>query len=137
MIGPSLYKLLTRARDVYSIVDDRVHFGCRPQDGKLPAIVLTQVSTTTPRTFKGAAGYETGRIQIDVFAPTYGAAKELAKALRDTLDNYSGVGDRPSYEIDRLEIEDERDMPSEPQSGRSTPVFGVSLDAVYQSHSDT
>ncbi|MGC4031479.1 MAG: DUF3168 domain-containing protein [Tepidisphaeraceae bacterium] len=136
MIGPSLLKLLLRSQPVYSVVVDRVYLGSRPQDSKLPAIVMTQVSRQTPRTYKGAAGYELGRMQIDILAATYGGAKELAEAVRTTLDNYSGVGDRPSYEIDRLEIEDERDIASE-QQGRSSPVFGVAFDAVYQAHNDT
>lgn len=132
MIEPAFRSLLVGNEPVAAIVADRVYFSAGPQDERRARIVLRTVSAVPGRTFKGRAGYVTGRMQVDCLAPTYPQAKQLTKAALSALDNYSGtVAD---VRVDLIECEDAADITTAPLEGKATPTFGVSIDARFMYH---
>lgn len=121
--------LLANNSTVPSLADNRVFFGNRPQNERRAGIVLTKTSEVTYQTLNGKAGYSIGRMQLDCLAPTYPAVKELAKAAKDTIENFTLAGGGVVDEtlIAYLEIEDEADIPMAPLLGEASPTYGVSL----------
>lgn len=131
MIEVAARLILTEAAPVADLVDGRVYFGVRPQDERRACIVLSLVSSNRAHTFDGAGGYTQGRLQVDCFAPTYPAAKGLANAAQDALDNFAGTKDETA--IDYIETSDARDVPVVVPQGREGPAtYGVTFDARFQ-----
>src|SRR5688500_14967470 len=129
MIEQSFYSLLSTTPAVTTIAGDRVFFNIRPQNERRPSLVLTRVSTVYFRTFKTTSGSVKGSMQIDALAPSYRVAKELAKAVRDVLDNF--VGTVTTTRFRWMQIEDEADIPTVPLEGKAEPTFGVSIDVRF------
>ncbi|RVV99702.1 DUF3168 domain-containing protein [Mesobaculum littorinae] len=68
----------------------RVNWGAHPQGAPWPGCVLTGVSDLGGHTLDGPTGVFAARVQIDCYAGTYGAAKQLSRAVRACLDGHSG-----------------------------------------------
>lgn len=66
-----------------------VDWAARPRGAALPGVVLTLVSDVSGHTHSGPDGLSEARVQVDVYAPTFAAAKRLARALRAGLDGHS------------------------------------------------
>jgi hypothetical protein len=132
VIEPAFLNLLKAAEPVAALVVDRIYFGVAPQNERRPRIVLTLVSANSPHVFGGAGGYTQGRMQLDVLAPTYPVAKELAAAARAAVDSkYSRTIDGTN--IHYIECGDSRDIPMMPPVGNELPTtYGVTFDARFQ-----
>jgi hypothetical protein len=74
----ALRDLLLQHAPIGVTVDRRVDWGVRPQGTALPAIVLSRISGLPQMTFAGPDGWNRDRIQIECWARTYKAAKDLA-----------------------------------------------------------
>ena len=72
-------------------VGQRIEWGTHPQGTPLPAIVLTVASGFEGVHMNGTGPHE-GRIQIDCYGMTYGAAKNAASAVVAALNAYRGGG---------------------------------------------
>jgi hypothetical protein len=129
MIEQSFYSLLSTTPAINAITNDRVYLGIRPQNERRPSIVITRVGTQLFRTFKTKGGSIKGSMQIDCLAPTYRVAKELAKAVRDRIDDFTGVVTTTKFLW--IQTDDEADIPTVPLEGKAEPTFGVSLDARF------
>ena len=70
----------------------RINWGTHPQGAGLPAVVLNTISDNEGLTQQGPDGLFEGRVQIDAYAATYEAAKQLSRAVRAVLHGYSGGG---------------------------------------------
>src|SRR3989304_2505917 len=68
----------------------RINWGAHPQGAALPAIVLTVIGDAESHTLAGPDGLSQGRVQVDCYAASYKAAKQLARAVRAALDGYRG-----------------------------------------------
>ena len=68
----------------------RINFGATPQGQPLPAIVLNTISDNGGHTLTGTDGLSVGRVQVDCYGDTYGAAKGLSQAAIAALDAYRG-----------------------------------------------
>lgn len=67
-----------------------VDWGSRPRDAALPGVVLYLVSENNGHTHNQGANRATrSRVQIDVFATTFGQAKVIARAIKARLDGYN------------------------------------------------
>lgn len=62
-----------------------------PEGVTQSAIVYQRISTRRYPTFEGDAGLITPRIQLDIYAPDYGQAKELAQAVVDEIESWDGT----------------------------------------------
>ena len=130
MIEPAFRLILQEAQPVAGLVGDRLYFVVAEQNERRPRIVLTLVSAVRGHTFQGRGGYVTGRMQVDCLAPTYQQAKELAKAAGDALDGFTGAKD--GTDIDYIETDETRDIPTAPPVGSSVPTtYGVTFDARF------
>lgn len=68
----------------------RVNWGSHPQGEQLPSMVMRLISDVEGYHMKGADGLSAARVQIDCYATTYGSAKQLANAVRDSLSGHRG-----------------------------------------------
>lgn len=84
--------ILLEASGVTALCGDRINWGGHPQGQPGPYIVLWVVSDFEGHTLEGPDGMSAGRVQVDVYAGTYGQAKQLARAVRGVLDGYSDGG---------------------------------------------
>ncbi|MGR3452880.1 DUF3168 domain-containing protein [Pseudooceanicola sp.] len=85
-----LRALLLADSGVTALASDRVNFGAHPQGEPLPAVVLNTISGAEGYTLSGPDGLLQARVQVDVYALTYGDAKRLARAVIAVLSGYSG-----------------------------------------------
>jgi len=68
----------------------RINWGAHPQGTGNPYIVLSMISDIEGIMMTGPDGLSQGRVQVDVYGPTYGAAKGAARAVRTLLHGYRG-----------------------------------------------
>lgn len=63
-----------------------VDWGARKRGATLPGIVLNVVSDLSEHTQDGPDGLSEARVQVDVYAASYGEAKAISRTLRRALD---------------------------------------------------
>lgn len=84
--------LLLASSGLTALVGTRINFGTHPQGSAFPAVVLNTVSDVEDYHMNGHGGLSDGRVQVDVYAGTYAAAKIAARAARSALHFYRGGG---------------------------------------------
>jgi hypothetical protein len=129
VIENAVHNLLSTTPLVTTIANDRVFFNVRPQNERRPSIVLTRTGTGFFRSMKKTAATVKGSMQIDVLAPTYPVAKQLARAVRNVLNGFKGQSTDTLFKW--IQIDDESDIPTTPLVGKAEPTFGVSLDISF------
>lgn len=82
--------LLLADGGVSAVVGTRINWGAHPQGAALPALVLNAISDVSGHTLEGPWAMSDGRVQIDCYAQSYGAAKTLGRSVRTALDGYKG-----------------------------------------------
>lgn len=90
-----LLAFLLEVPELQSIVNDRIYGMMRPQDGveQLPAITTQRITTQRQQLFCGVDNLVSADFQLDCY-DMGGGAYDLAKAVRKTLENFSGsMGD--------------------------------------------
>lgn len=110
--------ILLGSTAITSRVDRRVDWGMRPSGAGLPAITLTVVNDMDEPTLDGAGPAE-ARIQVDCYAATYGAAKQLARAVRTLLNCRSDAVFQGIFMVGSRDL---------PETDSVTPVHRVSMD---------
>ncbi|ABN78420.1 DUF3168 domain-containing protein [Cereibacter sphaeroides] len=88
----ALRALLLASSGVTALTEKRVNFGSHPQGAGFPYVVLNTISDREGLTVNGPDGLQQARVQIDCFAETYMAAKQLSRAVRAVLHGHSGGG---------------------------------------------
>lgn len=129
MIEAAFRTILVGAPAVAALVADRVYFGNRPQNEQRASVVLSLTTSTPQHTHDGSGGWTDGSMRLDVLAPTYKAAKELAALIRAAIDNYAGTV--AGVNVALIEVESVEDIESAPLEGRAVPTFGVSIEASF------
>ena len=87
--------LLASASGVTALVPaTRIGWGSHPQGTGNPYIVLTVISDTEGLHMQGPDGLSRARVQVDCYAPSYGAAKGAGRAVLPLLHGYRGGGFR-------------------------------------------
>lgn len=71
-------------------ITSHINWGAHPQGEAFPGAVLYVISDNEEYTLQGPDGLSAIRVQIDCYALTYGAAKQLSRAIRAKLSGYSG-----------------------------------------------
>jgi hypothetical protein len=72
----------------------RISWGEHPQSITSPYVVLTRISDGQGLTLKGPDMLTRSRVQIDIYAPVYSAAKQVSDAVKALLHGYRGAGFR-------------------------------------------
>lgn len=113
---------------VNALIAGRIAAAAMPQGLARPNVVYQRIGTRRRYSNDGPTGLARARLQVSCYADTPKAAKQLAAAVREVLDGYSGtVG---GCTIQALFLDDERDAPQPPATGRDLGVFGVQFDAL-------
>lgn len=84
-VEPAIFELLK------SLNSNRVYPLNAPQNATAPFIVYNRVDSERWRAVNGPSGIAQATIQVDVYAATYQAAKELALSVENTLDGHRGL----------------------------------------------
>lgn len=101
---------LAAAAPVTALVAQRIYWVDRPQASALPAITLQTISDLRPQHMKGFQDSRSSRCQIDVWAASYAAARDISEAViaalappvtsdgirfdRSFVDNIRDLGER-------------------------------------------
>ena len=72
-------------------ITTRCYPGTIPQAPTYPFALYMKVTGARDHHLRGASGLATPRFQIEAWAETYAAAKALANAIKNALDDYSGT----------------------------------------------
>ena len=83
MIETSVYTLLA------PLNSNRVYPLLMPQNPTLPAIVYSRIASTPQNVLSAPPTLDQVRLQIDVWASTYKAAKTLAASVRNAMETAS------------------------------------------------
>ncbi|MGR3593043.1 MAG: DUF3168 domain-containing protein [Limimaricola soesokkakensis] len=83
-------RALLEADPAIAAITAHINWGAHPTGLPWPAAVLTVISDTQGYTLDGPDGLSAIRVQIDCYAATYDAAKDLSRAIRAKLSGYSG-----------------------------------------------
>ncbi len=62
-----------------------------PQNVTAPFVVFQRIDSDRWRSLTGPSGVAQATVQIDCYAETYYAAKELSEQIEQTLDGYQGI----------------------------------------------
>lgn len=117
-----------RARLREAIPQTAIDWGMSAQGASTPRIVLSVVSGGQTVTQDGPVGLRARRVQADCYAPTYGAAKALARRAIACLGGWT---DGP---VAGCFLDAERDI--DPDRGAGETLFRVSLDFMIHAEED-
>lgn len=106
---------------VSALVGTRVDWAKRPQASALPAVILHQISAPRTYTMQGRDRLIGYLVQIDVWAASFKASKDTARAVATALDL------TPSDPLRAFFIQDER-SDVDPGEAGSTDIYRTSLD---------
>ena len=87
-----LRAVLLGSADVSAIVGDRINWREHPQGAPWPGIILTVIGSQNGHTMSGPNDLFETRVQADIYADTYGAAKTTARAVLAALDGHRSGG---------------------------------------------
>lgn len=107
-VEAAIYALMMASSEISGAADDRIYPLVAPDCVATPYITYQRISGERWNSLAGSVGKAQPRIQIDVWAETYAAAKQLGDAIRRALDGYRGtVG---GIRIGALRIESDQDF---------------------------
>ena len=89
-----LRALLLADPAIAGLVEDRIDWGERPQGAPYPAIVMNVIGNIEGHHMNGPDGLFQGRVQLDCYGLTYGAAKALSRAVISLLHCHRAGGFR-------------------------------------------
>ena len=83
----------------------RVYPGVIDTGRGFPAIAVTRASTEANATKTGVSNVDFVRVQLDIFARTYGEAEDVSEAVRAALDYYTGsvVSGADTVNVDHID----------------------------------
>ncbi len=129
----SLVKVLKDDATIAALVSDRI--GPRRVQGEpLPSIRYTRVDSEHGHANDGALNQARLTFQLDCFGTTHKQTLDVARAVRQALDNkaFAPVPDPPAQDslppIQGAFLQSEQDQPVEQEEGRDTAIFRRSQD---------
>ena len=103
MIEATVLAALTSGSPAPTAAGDQVYAGLLPFDSVTTGISFSRISTDPLVSLAGDSFLDRVRIQIDCWAPTYGAAKSLGNEARFAMANYAGLKSMPDTMRDDFE----------------------------------
>ncbi len=111
--------------DIARLVDQRVFWMQRAQASALPAVVLQTISESRDQHMRGFQSLRSARVRADVWAMTYGAARQVAEAvIAASIAEVRANG----IHFRRAQIEGPRDLLEDGQDTTTTAIFRCSTD---------
>lgn len=126
-IGPGLYTYLQSKAAITAVVGTRVYPMRSPQgSSNYPCISYQTISSRSTYSHSGDNQLRFERVQINCFARTAKAAKDLAELVRLSLSGYAGL--MGSTAVQSCFLENERDIAYESADTEAQDVLCVQVD---------
>lgn len=122
----AVYTRLCQFNAVTLNAGPRIYFGALPQTCRLddgPAITYFVSDRPYGHVLTGCDGTSSAQVRISAWAYLQSDADQLAQAIRDSFDGWSGVAS--GTRILACALKDERDFPQEPRAGTDQWVYQV------------
>jgi Protein of unknown function (DUF3168) len=107
------------------LVGNRVHWDVAPQGTARPYLILQVASADVDTTMEGRSGLETNRLQMDAYADSSPAAKNVARFAFEALEAARGA--RHGIHIQGVFLDSRRDLPAGGPAG-TVQLFRRSTD---------
>jgi hypothetical protein len=123
----AIYTILSDDGGVSQLVADRIYPIVIDQGADMPAITYQQITGPRSHNVSGPIGWVQSRYQITAWAETNLQASDLATAIREVIDGYSGTS--ASLVIDHIFVIDEGDVPNLSAENSGLDMYGKRIDA--------
>ena len=118
-----LFQRLTSQTAVSSHVGQRVFPLIAPTGTPLPLVVFQRTSVDRPRSLTGNVGNPVVTLQLTTYGTSYTSVKQIARAVRLAIDNWTGT--TASVTIQRTTLMTEADGVDMPQDDQMMPYYSV------------
>lgn len=108
-----------------SIAGGRRYWVRAPQGTAYPLVILNRVGGTPDYVMAGPSGYVASRVQVDVYAETFGALIATERAIVTLVSGYKGV--TGTTRIQGIFIDAIRNLPAE-DAGSVNHLFRTTID---------
>lgn len=105
-----------------------IHPVLAPLNAPFPLVVYRRNGTRRERSLVGNAGRPVASFSVSIVAETYSQAKEIADAIRLSVDNFTGESE--GVKIVNVALASEADNMERPPEGQSKPLYRV--DQIYE-----
>lgn len=110
---------------VSSLVGSRVYPILAPASAAMPFITYRRAGIKRQQTLGGPMGVPQVTVEIDVYATTYEAARDVADRCRVVLDGYGGSLD--NVEVKHVSLENEQDDFVQLAGAELPPAYSTKL----------
>jgi hypothetical protein len=117
-------RLVTTAA-VTALVSSRVYPVIAPADAALPFVTWRRTSIQRQHSLSGPVGVPMVMLTVDAFATTYEAVRDLADAVRVSLDGWGGTFQNTV--VSNVSLENEGDGFVQLAGGDVPPVYTVQM----------
>lgn len=114
---------LVSSTAVSAVVSSRIYPVIAPANAALPLITFRRSSVRRGQSLSGPIGNPTVGLDLDIYATTYEAARELADKCRTVLDGYGGTVN--NVEVSNTSLDNEYDGFVQLSGGEVPPVYSV------------
>lgn len=105
-----------------------IHPVLAPLNAPFPLVVYRRSGTRRERALVGNVGRPVASFSVSIVAETYSQAKEIADAIRLSVDNFTGESE--GVTIVNVALASEADNMERPPEGQSKPLYRV--DQIYE-----
>lgn len=102
MIATAIVQLLRSSSEIMTLTGGRITLSVIPQDQPVPCIYLG-TDNVRPIACRDPRGAFSGALEVGFQTKTYADLEALTKAVRTTVDNYSGTVAGTTLNINRAE----------------------------------
>ena len=128
MMEEALTDLLLGHAPLQAIVGKRVHWLLQPRGvSGFPYLNLTVVSDPRAYHMAGQSGLRQTRVQVDMWAETYAAAKAASRVITDEAFLSGYAGKKGGINFQKIGIGGERDL-TDQTTGEERQLFRISVD---------
>jgi len=118
-----LYQRLTSQTSVSQYVSSRVFPLIAPQNTPLPLIVYQRTAVERPQSLAGNVGNPIVTLQLTTYGTSYTSVKQIARAVRLTIDGWTGT--TASVTLQRTTLTSEADGLDLPADDQMLPYYNV------------
>jgi hypothetical protein len=126
-----LHEFLKHDPGLAAAVAGRVHYDTRPQKGPLPALTFRQPDAGDDYNLADEATHAEPVIEIECWAATYLAARDLAQVVRAAMKRLEEGVTLGVTTIDTVFCEDETPITERKGDGSDDLIYGRAMDFLF------
>ena len=126
ILGTAIRTRLINDSDVTDVCGQRIYPQAFPENVTFPAIRYSVTGSSRQPLVDAASGVVESDLEIDIYASTYLVCNELAKAVRETLQQYAGVVG--SLDILGIRVVNQMELYETPVDSDDVGLFRVIFD---------